>query len=169
MQGNEIQMNKIKIIDGRINFSCLQQDCPQTCCGPFSGVHKGIESIDNREFSDIILSNEEAQQIINEGFSGLIDLAEDGLYEMRLFSDGSCKALKNGLCTIHNIKPQLCKAYPFYIDMFAGLCASTSCPGFGAGWTLITELESEILSTLEVYGNWLSRIRLDLSKMEDFD
>ncbi len=162
-------MNKIKIVDGQINFSCLQQDCPQTCCGPFSGVHKGIESIGNREFSEIVLSNEEARKIIGGGFSDLIDIAPDGYYRMRLLSDGSCMALNNGLCTIHPLKPLLCKAYPFYIDMFAGLCASTSCPGFGAGWTSMKDLESEILSTLEVYRNWLSRIRGDISNMKEHD
>ena len=77
---------------------------------------------------------------------------------MNLLSDGTCTAYLNGKCSIHSVKPTICQAFPFYVDMFVGLCAITTCPGFGAGWTKIDKLSSEVEAAKSMYNYWLSMI-----------
>jgi len=76
---------------------------------------------------------------------------------MRLNEDGSCKAFINGQCFIHDFKPSICRAFPFYIDMFVGLCVvSGSCPGVGAGWTLLEDIRPEINAAKSIYNFWVN-------------
>ena len=125
---------KLKIIDGKINFNCLMDRCEHCCCGPFSGITDNIASVDGRPFDEIILTNDDYAKIYESGNSELIDESVSPItgktyYKMKLKPDGSCQALKNGRCSINHYKPTLCKAFPFYFDMFTGLCA-IMCDGF---------------------------------------
>jgi|SRR6185369_2961208 len=155
----------VKLIDGKINFACLREDCPSSCCGPFGGVHSGIDSVEGRPFSEIVLTPDDANRINSEGYSHLIELTDSGHYRMRLLEDGTCAAFKDGRCSIHKIKPTLCRAFPFYVDMFVGLCAVTECPGFGSGWTKTENLNEEINAAKRMYSFWLDR--MSLSSTED--
>jgi Fe-S-cluster containining protein len=150
----------VKLIDGKINFACLREDCPSSCCGPFGGVHSGIDSVEGRPFSEIVLTPDDANRINSEGYSHLIELTDSGHYRMRLLEDGTCAAFKDGRCSIHKIKPTLCRAFPFYVDMFVGLCAVTECPGFGSGWTKTENLKEEINAAKRMYSFWLDRMSL---------
>lgn len=154
----------VKIIDRKINYACLKKECTRSCCGPFGGVMDGIEPIEDKEFCEIALTKEDSERILSAGFSYLVELAPNGHYRMVLHGDGSCTAFQDGLCSIHEIKPRICRAYPFYVDMFVGLCATTSCPGFDAGWTPLEELSSEIQAALEIYEYWLDQIRTTFMK-----
>lgn len=150
--------SKLIIQEGKINFVCLGDQCPNNCCGPFGGVQRGIDSFDGRKFSEIVLTPEDAKRLLGSGCSHLMELTADGGYRMRTEKDGTCVALKDGLCSIHQIKPTLCKAFPFYIDMFVGLCGVTECPGFGKGWTELKSLSGEIDAAGEMYKFWLGSL-----------
>jgi Fe-S-cluster containining protein len=150
----------VQVIDGKINFACLREDCPSSCCGPFGGVQSGIDSIEGRPFSEIVLTTEDANRINAAGYSHLIELTDAKHYRMKLLEDGTCSALRDGRCSIHKIKPTLCRAFPFYVDMFVGLCGVTECPGFGSGWTKMENLKEEINAAKGMYSFWLDRMSL---------
>jgi Fe-S-cluster containining protein len=161
-ENNEVQgdsrLKKVEIKDGKINFACLKEECPSSCCGPFGGVQRGIDSVEGRQFSEIVLTDEDTKRLISSGCSHLVELTNSGKYRMKLHQDGTCTAFKDGRCSIHSIKPTLCRAFPFYVDMFVGLCGVTECPGFGSGWTQITRLKSEIQASKDMYQFWLDSI-----------
>ena len=161
------QLKVVQIVDGEINFACLRQDCPNSCCGPFGGVQRGIDSIEGRNFSEIALTPEDAKRLLAAGCSNLIEITEAGHYRMKLLTDDTCIALEDGRCTIHKIKPTLCRAFPFYVDMFVGLCGVTQCPGFGSGSTKIEELQDEFKAAKEMYTFWLDRMSLPADTDDD--
>lgn len=151
---------RIETRDGRINFVCLREECPHSCCGPFGGVQRGIESIEGREFSEILLTPDDYRKLAAAGRLHLTEKVGNR-YRMRLLEDGACSALKGGMCSIHDTKPTVCRAFPFYVDMFVGLCAVTTCPGFGAGWTPVADLVGEIEASKKMYQHWLDQISTD--------
>ena len=157
---------KVEIVDGMINFACLKKECETPCCGPFSGVNQDIDSVHGREFHDIVLTPEDYKGVIENGRIDLVEAGEDGHVRMRLKDDGTCEAFIDGKCSIHEFKPSICRAYPFYLDMFTGLCASISCPGFGGGWTPLEDLKPEIECTAAMYKYWLEFVDKDLENME---
>jgi len=150
--------SKVIIEDNKINFSCLVDDCPNSCCGPFAGFNNELESVDKRPFSEIILTDDDVDILFDQGYADLIEenIGANGkhYYRMKLLPDGTCTALKNGRCSIHKINPTLCRAFPFYIDMFVGLCA-IKCPGFGEDWTSSEELQVYFDATKDMYNYWL--------------
>jgi len=161
--------SKVQIKDGMINFACLREECAVPCCGPFSGLNTDIDSVHGREFQDIFLTDEDHLRLIENGRSDSAEEDENGHHKMRLKPDGSCTAFVNGRCSIHRFKPSLCRAYPFYVDMFTGLCASRSCPGFGGGWTPLTDLKPEIECTMAMYEYWLNAAESDLQRLYSAD
>lgn len=154
------QLKTVEIKDGRINFACLKEECPNSCCGPFGGVQRGIDSIEGRQFSEIVLTEDDTKRLLASGCAQLIEHSAGGNYRMKLQSDGSCIAFKNGRCSIHTIKPTLCRAFPFYVDMFVGLCGVTECPGFGSGWTKVEDLQNEVKAAKDMYSFWLEGMSL---------
>jgi hypothetical protein len=157
----EPKKEKVKIANGKINYSCLMGDCPSSCCGPFGGVQSGLDSVNGTEFSEITLTTNDSDKIINAGYAHLIELTEKDYYRMKLKPDSACVAFIDGKCSIHSIKPSICKAFPFYIDMFVGLCTvSGSCPGCGGdGWTDLKDISEEISSAKDMYDFWLRNIQ----------
>ena len=150
----------LKIQDGKINFFCRRESCEHSCCGPFAGIASSIESIDHRPFEEIVLTGEDYNNIYTHGRS---DLIEEGwseemqkkYYKMALEPDGTCKAFQNGRCTIHEYSPTLCKAFPFYFDMFSGLCA-ICCEGFSDDyWTALKDYQSYIDAARKMYEYWV--------------
>ena len=124
----------VEIKDGMINFECCADKCGHNCCRVFNGVTNGMTSVDGRPFDEIVLTDEDCRNLHACGRS---DLIEEGYsiqmrkayYRLNLNEDGSCKALEDGKCSIYSHRPTLCRAFPFYFDMFAGLCA-INCEGF---------------------------------------
>lgn len=153
------ELAKLEIRDGAINFACLKEKCPTPCCGPFGGVKQGIESVDGRGFAEIVLTGMDVNLMVENGASDLMEQGDCGKVRMRLEEDGTCVAFKNGRCSIHEFKPTVCRAFPFYIDMFVGLCGVTACPGFGEGWTPLEDLDQEISAAGGMYEYWLSELR----------
>lgn len=170
-------------LDQAIPFVCLGSECPTTCCGPFHGTRALYGALRQSDlgkrigelasgpprdevisvFTEIRLSTKDVISLQNAGFDRLIvrrGSPENPGHYMRLGEDGTCSALaKDGLCSIHPSRPTLCRAFPFYIDLFAGLSMVASCPGIGAGEQTVAELGAEIEAVAEMYAFWLKEIR----------
>ena len=137
-------LRKIEVVDGQINFGCLREACPSSCCGPFGEAGSSLE------LSQIILTDEDVRRIIENGGSHLIELTEDGTRSMKFSEDGMCAALDHGRCSIHTFKPTVCTAYPFHLDIPGELYGITACPGLGSGWTNIEDLSAEVNAAKEL-------------------
>ena len=152
--------NTLKIEDGKINFCCKINHCKHSCCGPFSGISTELSNIDNRKFEEIVLTDEDVRLLCDNGRSDLIEegfsnLMNKKYHKMALENDGTCKAFINGKCSIHDISPTLCKAFPFYFDMFSGLCA-ISCDGFCEECqTDLKNFEANFEAAKKMYSFWL--------------
>ena len=151
----------VKIVNTKINFSCRMDYCSNSCCGPFKGVNTLINNIEKRPFDEIVLTDDDFNRIYMNGF---MDLIETGYSEqmnksykkMSLGEDGTCRAFVNGKCCINNIKPTLCKAFPFYFDMFSGLCA-INCEGFSDEyWTDVSSYQDCFDSARKMYEFWIN-------------
>ncbi len=151
---------QLLISDGKINFACKMEQCKASCCGPFHGINNNLSSIDGRPFSEIVLTDEDYDRLYASGRSDLIvegTFTASGKkdYKMALNDDGSCKAFINGRCSINKSKPTLCNAFPFYIDMFSGLCA-IMCEGFtDIPCTSISSLEPSLKAAKKMYEFWI--------------
>lgn len=150
----------MKIKDGKINFRCKAEHCQHSCCGPFDGISHELCSIDHRPFDEIVLTDEDYRilcehdcaSLVEEGYSAV---AQKSYYKMALEKDGTCKAWKDGRCSIHDFSPTLCQAFPFYFDMFAGLCA-IECEGFSDDcWTDLEEYREFIDRAKKMYAYWM--------------
>lgn len=124
----------MKVINGKINFECKLDHCKKCCCGPFSGINSRLSNVEGRPFNEIVLTEEDYDLLYSYGRADLIKTGTFSMngkkyYTMALNEDGSCKAWIEGRCSINKYKPTLCRAFPFYIDMFSGLCA-IMCEGF---------------------------------------
>jgi Fe-S-cluster containining protein len=166
----------------KLPFVCLGSECPNTCCGPFHGT-RALESaltqadlghelgeppVDGAErtvniFAEIRLTVQDIERLQDAGLDSLIvrrgSPGRPGYY-MRLLPDGTCAALSpDKLCSIHPHRPTLCRAFPFYVDLFAGLSLVSSCPGVGAGEQTVKELKPEIQAAIDMYEFWLEQMR----------
>ena len=165
----------------RLPFRCLGEACPNTCCGPFHGTRAvdaaltyddlgavtGTDSDINPErvsiFSQIRLTDQDIERLQAAGYDWLMIRRGDPDapdYYMRLQDDGSCAALgSDRLCGIHPHRPTICRAFPFYVDLFAGLSMVSSCPGVGAGEQTVARLRPEITAAVEMYEFWTEQLR----------
>ncbi len=153
-------MGKIKIENGKINFCCKMSDCEHSCCGPFGGITQDLGNIDNRPFEEIVLTEEDYERLYNEGLLYLVEKgysqkAQKEYHKMALHEDGTCKAFVNGMCSINEHKPTLCTAFPFYFDMFSGLCA-IECEGFSDKyWSDLKNYEGCFEAAKKMYEFWI--------------
>lgn|GEM_PF-1293636 len=166
--------------DRLLPFTCLGSSCPNTCCGPFHGTralqpvlsHADLGTVLGRDgdgdaervsiFAQIRLTDVDVLRLQSAGLDHLITRRGDlsaPQYYMKLDSDGSCAALaRDGLCGIHAQRPTICRAFPFYVDLFAGLSMVGSCPGVGAGEQTVEKLQPEIDAASEMYEFWLRQL-----------
>lgn len=175
--------------DRLLPFTCLGSSCPNTCCGPFHGTralepvlsHADLGSVLGTDsdvgaerisiFAQIRLTESDMQRLQSAGLDHLITRRGDitaPQYYMKLDADGSCAALaKDGLCSIHPNRPTICRAFPFYIDLFAGLSMVGSCPGVGSGEQTVEKLRPEIDAAVDMYEFWLQQLRLKAATPPD--
>lgn len=108
---------------------CLGKNCPNHCCSnKFKGLSAALKNDDSSKFVQIQLDNEEVKRIVDKGRVDLIEF-KNGNYFIKLNNDFSCSALVEGNCSIYDIRPNVCKLYPYYFDPFCGLCIDKNCPG----------------------------------------
>lgn len=150
----------MKIQDGKINFRCKMDQCRHSCCGPFDGISDELKSIENRPFDEIALTDEDYRNICEAGYAHLTEEARSPIngkvyHKMALKEDGTCRAFVDGRCSIYTVSPTLCKAFPFYFDLFAGLCA-IECEGFSDdNWVDLSATRSFIQNAKKMYRFWL--------------
>ncbi len=108
---------------------CLRNNCPNHCCSnKFIGLSSALNCKSDSDFVQIQLDNEEVKRISSAGYKALIE-EKGSRHFLKLNSDFSCSAFENGLCTIYDVRPDVCKLYPYYFDPFCGLCIDKNCPG----------------------------------------
>jgi len=171
-----------------IPFVCLGSRCPNTCCGPFHGTgalqafltHGDLgkklrgphdpEEPDEAQslsiFAQIRLTPKDVHRLQEAGLDHMIvrrGNPDELAHYLSLKPDGTCAALTSDkLCGIYPHRPTMCRAFPFYFDLFAGLAMVSSCPGVGAGESTIKDLEVEIRAAIEMYEYWLNNVRAAL-------
>jgi len=60
-----------------------------------------------------VLTNQERQRILGEGFPDHFIKIQDNIYEIQLGEKGRCPYLdKNNACLIQRVKPKFCKIWP---------------------------------------------------------
>ena len=176
-------VNTLSKSDNTIPWTCLGSECPQTCCGPFHGVdflssivtpahlgkiikgpHDPPEENHTQNisiFAHIRLTPSDVDRLLKAGLDSCIVRRGDPKspsYYLRLNDDKSCSMLtEDKLCGIYESRPTICRAFPFYYDLFAGLCMVKSCPGIGKGETKIQDLSSKLTAAEKMYTFWLGR------------
>lgn len=104
--------------------------CNRNCCGnKFQGLERAFKHDNPDIFDQIILSKDEVKRIVKAGGEKYIEYI-NGLPCITLNEDCSCKAFENGLCKIYEVRPDVCKLYPFYFDPFAGILVDKNCKGY---------------------------------------
>lgn len=136
------------------NFSCLGEKCPKHCCGSFYGISDSLRPMNGIKFSEIILLPEDVRKMQEAGHHDLIKQASNGIMVIKTGEDGTCSALKNGKCQIYEARPAICRAYPLYLDMFAGVCSVTECKAFGENIT-VDQCGEALEALLKIYQYWI--------------
>lgn len=125
----------------KINWICLKDECPENCCKLFD-KKSSLKSVFNIEESYIPLTENDLER--NEAIrKHAIRKADDNFY-METDEGGECPLFENGLCTIHEDRPLSCRAYPFFLNKYNGLCIDEDCPGIGEGWTEMSKVRKMI-------------------------
>ena len=150
-----------------MNIQCDSLKCNNNCCSAFSGISSHLTPFGKLAcFSDIILTNEDYQLLIKAGYAEFIEIGEEGLKKLKTLKDGCCCAYQQGKCTIYENRPTICRAYQFYIDIFAGLCVINDCPSAPNNDRII-EYAEDIKTVLAVYKYWIEYYERILNSADD--
>lgn len=105
-------------------------NCPNNCCGNnFIGLANSFKHSNGDLFNQILLSEEEVEDIVKNFGDEYIEYV-DNMPFIALNEDRSCKAFKNGRCSIYKSRPDVCKLYPYYFDPFGGIFIDKNCAFF---------------------------------------
>lgn len=112
-----------------VSFNC--NNCG-LCCGDTEDTvrHILLLKTDAERISNEILLN---HQEYAEEISGF----EPYIYEVKKTEDGKCFFLENNLCSIYEIRPLICKFYPFQLKNIGNdrysFSYTNKCTGIGKG------------------------------------
>jgi Fe-S-cluster containining protein len=105
------------------------------CCGD---VEKRVRSI--------LLLKSEADRILQKTLMSLdsfverVDESGPYIYRMKKTNDGKCVFLRNNLCSMYQLRPLICKFYPFQLKNIGinrySFIYTDECPGIGRGLQL---------------------------------
>lgn len=153
---------KVKTKNGKINWTCLKDECPENCCGPIGeNLDEEVDEDEEEEeglpvevfdlpVEAIPITPAEARRIASNGGKSKIKTLKTGCY-IKYNDEGNCMLFKQGGCSIYEHRPVICKAYPFYYDSTMGLCIDGRCSGVGKGYTKPSDLETVIVSLKSIY------------------
>ena len=112
----------------------------------FRCVKCGICCGDTKEKTrHVLLLKAEAEQVskatsrLTSEFATKIEGKEPYGYEMKKRENGKCVFLKNDRCTIYQVRPLICRFYPFELNSCDGKYSfrfTEECPGIGKGRVL---------------------------------
>lgn len=148
------------------NMNCLGEKCPNHCCGAYGAVSEKFKRLGDVEFTEIILTDSDVEKMDTDEYRKYIHKGKDGIYRMNTAEDGTCDALKNGICSVYKARPSICAAYPLYIDMFAGLCYLNECPAFSSN-SKPSDYKVALSRLLDIYQFWIDYYRTQIEKMDD--
>lgn len=125
-----------------VRFKCVK--CA-LCCG----------NTEDRTRS-ILLLKTEAYRIskltltVVDGFAEKISGFEPYVYRMRKTENGKCVFLEDDLCSIYQVRPLICRFYPFQLhnlgnDRYA-FAYTNECPGIGRGRQLKRDFFERLFS-----------------------
>lgn len=144
---------------GKHHFKCLGPDCHSHCCSVYSGFDDRLRSSEGNLFSEIILTDDDVNQITEAGYGELIRSSANGRHKViSTAPDGVCFALNNGICSIYESRPAICRAYPLYLDMFAGMTEQKECPEVESSGIMKKDSQT-VEALLSVYEYWLDYYR----------
>ena len=149
-----------RMTNDSVNFQCCMERCKKCCCGPFDGIGGNISNVESRPFREIVLTGEDRCAFIENGRADLIEerisaLTGKTYHIMRTDDDGRCLAYIDGCCSVNDFKPTVCRAFPFYFDMFTGLCA-IRCEGFSDDTSAgLDEYRGSIEAAKKMYEFWI--------------
>jgi Fe-S-cluster containining protein len=116
----------------RVRFIC--ERCAK-CCGDTS-----------ERVRSILFRRVEAERISQETLKGIDEFAErvrgaePYVYRMKKTGEGKCVFLKDDSCSIYQIRPLICRFYPFQLKSFGKrkpmFTYTNKCPGIGKGTQL---------------------------------
>lgn len=95
-----------------------------------------------KKFRTILLLNVEAQRIskdtkkVIKEFALKIEGSRPYVYQMKKTDEGKCVFLKDKLCTIYEIRPLICRFYPFELKTIGDnhiFTFTDECPRIGKG------------------------------------
>ena len=158
------------IIQGnRINFKCLNSDCPKNCCGPcFENAEGMIKArpVFKVQKNTVPLLPKESEKVINKYGSQNVTLSDGLGYHILCTNENGCVFFDQGKnkCSIYTDNFKSCHSYPFFFDKYWGLCIDDTCPGVGAGWTDLSDIKNMVNSLVEVYENQFSETKKFLDK-----
>ena len=90
-------------------------NCPNNCCGNnFVGLANAFKYSNGDLFNQILLSEEELEDIVNNYGDEYIEYI-DNMPFISLNKDRSCKAFKNGKCSIYKSRPDVLQSLPIKI------------------------------------------------------
>ena len=141
----------------KVQFQCMGKSCPKNCCCEFDGFHSLLLPLCGVSHRDIVLLTKDVEALESLSKEDLI-VRKEGYCFLRTHDNGLCYAYVDGGCSIYEHRPILCRAYPFYFDLFTGLCLDKSCPGVGKGHTCPEDLWQYYESAKKVYRFWLARM-----------
>lgn len=145
-------------------IKCDSKKCKNNCCAVFDGISTHLTPFGGSfKFSDIILSIEDYRLLCENDHIDLIEIGNNGLIKLKTSDNGLCSAFKNGKCTIYDYRPTVCRAYPFYIDMFAGLCTIKDCCAAPQKGNIVDFLD-DIKAVISVYKKWITYYEQIISK-----
>ena len=127
-----------------VGFVCKR--CAQ-CCGDTEDTVRHV-----------LLLKTDAQRISKETLLDSHEFAKDVsgfepyIYEMKKTSGGKCFFLKNNRCTIYEIRPLICRFYPFELKNLGNnnyhFSYTNKCPGIGNGPHLKRVFFENLFSTV---------------------
>lgn len=132
-----------------IRFMCSR--CGK-CCGDTEKKIRHIlllrSDVDRISKETLLNNNEFAEKSIG---------SKPYVYEMKKTESGSCFFLKDNLCSIYNIRPLICRFYPFPLEYLGNnkyyFSYTKRCPGIGKGILLnkvfFEDLFNEMLRAME--------------------
>lgn len=152
--------------ENNCNFKCKGVDCPNHCCGAYSGCKQMLSPLENMSFSEIILIPEDVKRLEDAGYKHLICTNEEGLPILYTAPDGTCMALQDGLCSIYDERPAICRAYPLYLDLFVGAGVLKECKAVSDNLKL-QDFKDGLSSLLEIYKFWVYYYKNKIFNEED--
>ena len=144
---------------------CLGDRCGDNCCAHYPSATKGYVSVFGVPQGEIPLLESEAEALVAEGLGSRTHRLADGFMYLALNESGGCPFVTlSGLCERHDARFASCKAYPYFIDKYAGLVVDTTCPGVESGCFDVDRARESLDALAELMESRIAHLRATLGE-----